>query len=150
ASKLWKSSKEQLSFAVDKDIAVDAAVGELNKMQHHLIDGQTGSGKSEVIHTLFTSLLYVNSPSDLKLILDDLNQVQMVAYEYIPHLLTPIITEPEKCISALTWAVNEMEKRYSLLAEQKLRDIKSYNQKNTGEAMPYIVVVIVELADLMM
>lgn len=150
ASKQWKSSKEQLSFAVGKDIAGDAVVGELNKMPHLLIAGQTGSGKSVMINTLLTSLLYRNSPSDMKLILVDPKQVEMAPYEDIPHLLTPIITEPEKCISALKWAVNEMEKRYSLLAEQKLRDIKSYNQKNTGEAMPYIVVVIDELADLMM
>ncbi|PLS80886.1 hypothetical protein CYG49_03940, partial [Candidatus Saccharibacteria bacterium] len=77
-------------------------------------------------------------------------QVEMAPYEDIPHLLTPVITEPEKCISALKWAVNEMERRYTLLAEQKLRNIKSYNEINKDSAMPYIVVVIDELADLMM
>jgi len=146
----WNSSSEPLSFAIGKDIAGDAVVGELNKMPHLLIAGQTGSGKSVMINTLLTSLLYRNSPSDMRLILVDPKQVEMAPYQDIPHLLTPIITEPEKCISALKWAVNEMERRYSLLAEEKLRDIRSYNVRKTDEAMPYIVIVIDELADLMM
>jgi S-DNA-T family DNA segregation ATPase FtsK/SpoIIIE len=146
----WKSVSEPLGFAIGKDIAGEAVVGELNKMPHMLIAGQTGSGKSVMINTLLTSLLYRNSPSDMRLILVDPKQVEMAPYQDIPHLLTPIITEPEKCISALKWAVNEMERRYSLLAEEKLRDIKSYNQKKQDEAMPYIVIVIDELADLMM
>lgn len=149
-AKQWKGTSEPLGFAIGKDIAGDAVVGELNKMPHLLIAGQTGSGKSVMINTLLTSLLYRNSPSDMRLILVDPKQVEMAPYEDIPHLLTPIITEPEKTISALKWAVNEMERRYSLLAEQKLRDIKTFNQKNSDEAMPYIVVVIDELADLMM
>jgi len=149
-AKQWKATTEPLSFAIGKDIAGDAMIGELNKMPHLLIAGQTGSGKSVMINTLLTSLLYRNSPSDMRLILVDPKQVEMAPYEDIPHLLTPIITEPEKTISALKWAVNEMERRYSLLAEQKLRDIRTFNQKNTEEAMPYIVIVIDELADLMM
>ena len=138
-------------------------------MPHLLVAGQTGSGKSVMINTLLTSLLYRNAPSEMKLILVDPKQVEMAPYEDIPHLLTPIITEPEKTISALKWAVNEMERRYRLLAEEKLRDIKSYNQKvqqrgrkisvedeqgnvqqHEDGAMPYIVIVIDELADLMM
>ena len=150
SSRQWNSMSEPLGFAIGKDIAGEAVVGELNKMPHVLIAGQTGSGKSVMINTLLSSLLYRNSPSDMRLILVDPKQVEMAPYEDIPHLLTPIITEPEKCISALKWAVNEMERRYSLLAEQKLRDIRSYNQQNTQEAMPYIVIVIDELADLMM
>ncbi len=146
----WKTAVEPLSFAVGKDIAGEAVVGELNKMPHLLIAGQTGSGKSVMINTLLTSLLYRNSPSDMRLILVDPKQVEMAPYEDIPHLLAPIITEPEKTISALKWAVNEMERRYDLLAEQKIRDIKSYNAKMSEEAMPYIVIVIDELADLMM
>ncbi|MDO5343508.1 MAG: DNA translocase FtsK 4TM domain-containing protein [Candidatus Saccharibacteria bacterium] len=168
-SKQWKSSREPLSFAVGKDISGDAVVGELNKMPHLLIAGQTGSGKSVMINTLLTSLLYRNSPSDMKLILVDPKQVEMAPYEDIPHLLTPVITEPEKTISALKWAVNEMERRYSLLATEKIRDIKTYNQRIAAKAkkipvqdedgfiqqhedgaMPYIVIVIDELADLMM
>ena len=168
-AKQWRNNHEPLSFAIGKDISGEAVVGELNKMPHLLIAGQTGSGKSVMINTLLTSLLYRNSPSEMKLILVDPKQVEMAPYEDIPHLLTPIITEPEKTISALKWAVNEMERRYKLLAAEKIRDIKSYNQKiqaggkkvsvadEDGHpqqvdegAMPYIVIVIDELADLMM
>jgi S-DNA-T family DNA segregation ATPase FtsK/SpoIIIE len=168
-SKQWLAESEPLAFAIGKDISGDAVVGELNKMPHLLIAGQTGSGKSVMINTLLTSLLYHNSPSDMKLILVDPKQVEMAPYNDIPHLLTPVITEPDKTISALKWAVNEMERRYKLLAEHKVRDIQSYNQKVRGSAtkitiedengieqqhengaMPYIVIVIDELADLMM
>ena len=149
-SKQWTGNAEPLGFAIGKDIGGDAVVGELNKMPHLLIAGQTGSGKSVMINTLLSSLLYRNSPSDMRVILVDPKQVEMTPYQDIPHLLTPIITEPEKTISALKWAVNEMERRYSLLAEVKVRDIKSYNGKNPEERMPYIVIVIDELADLMM
>ncbi|MGB3024044.1 MAG: DNA translocase FtsK 4TM domain-containing protein [Candidatus Saccharimonadales bacterium] len=149
-AKQWSSAIEPLSFAIGKDIAGDAVVGELNKMPHLLIAGQTGSGKSVMINTLLSSLLYRNSPADMRLILVDPKQVEMTPYADIPHLLTPIITEPEKTISALKWAVNEMERRYTLLAEVKVRDIKSYNSKKPEEPMPYIVIVIDELADLMM
>ena len=168
-SKQWKNAREPLSFAIGKDISGEAVVGELNKMPHMLIAGQTGSGKSVMINTLLTSLLYRNSPSDMKLILVDPKQVEMAPYEDIPHLLTPVITEPEKTISALKWAVNEMERRYKLLAAEKIRDIKSYNQRlatrakkipvadadgniqqHEDGAMPYITIVIDELADLMM
>ena len=169
SSKQWKNGHEPLGFAIGKDISGEAVIGELNKMPHLLIAGQTGSGKSVMINTLLTSLLYRNSPSEMKLILVDPKQVEMAPYEDIPHLLTPVITEPEKTISALKWAVNEMERRYKLLADEKLRDIKSYNQKiasgggkvgiededgnvqqHEDGAMPYIVIVIDELADLMM
>ncbi len=168
-SKQWKADSEPLAFGIGRDIAGEAVVGELNKMPHLLIAGQTGSGKSVMINTLLTSLLYRNSPSEMKLILVDPKQVEMASYEDIPHLLTPVITEPEKTISALKWAVNEMERRYKLLAEKRIKDIKTYNNKilknstkiavqddegNVQEhdegAMPYIVIVIDELADLMM
>ncbi len=169
-SKQWEGAHEPLSFAIGRDISGEAVIGELNEMPHLLIAGQTGSGKSVMINTLLTSLLYHNSPSEMKLILVDPKQVEMAPYEDIPHLLTPVITEPEKTISALKWAVNEMERRYKLLAAEKVRDIKTYNKKiQTGKgkiavkdeegnmqeheeagAMPYIVIVIDELADLMM
>jgi DNA segregation ATPase FtsK/SpoIIIE, S-DNA-T family len=148
----WQSASSNLNFAIGRDIAGEAVILELSKMPHVLIAGATGSGKSVMINTLLTSLLYRNSPSDLKLILVDPKQVELTPYNDIPHLLTPVITEPEKCISALKWAVNEMERRYSLLAEEKVRDIAGYNEhkKPAGEGMPYIVIVIDELADLMM
>lgn len=168
-SKQWTGAGEPLAFAIGKDISGQAVVGELNKMPHLLIAGQTGSGKSVMINTLLSSLLYRNSPSEMKLILVDPKQVEMAPYEDIPHLLTPVINEPEKTISALKWAVNEMERRYKLLAEHKVRDIKSYNsmvqggrtkiavqdeagntQEHENGAMPYVVIVIDELADLMM
>lgn len=163
----WRKAGEPLSFAVGKDISGRPVVGELNKMPHLLIAGQTGSGKSVAINTLLCSLLYRNAPSDMKLILVDPKQVEMMPYADIPHLLTPVIVEPEKTISALKWAVNEMERRYTLLAEERVRDIKSYNDKmkdktvglkdengnvqqvNEGH-MPYVVIVIDELSDLMM
>ena len=168
-SKQWNGSSEPLGFAIGKDISGEAVIGELNKMPHLLIAGQTGSGKSVMINTLLSSLLYRNSPSEMKLILVDPKQVEMAPYEDIPHLITPVINEPEKTISALKWAVNEMERRYKLLAEHKVRDIKTYNslvqngktkivvqdeegheQQHENGAMPYIVIVIDELADLMM
>ncbi len=165
----WRRRKEPLSFAIGKDISGLPFVGELNKMPHLLVAGQTGSGKSVMINTLLSSLLYRNAPSDMKLILVDPKQVEMAPYQDIPHLLTPVIVEPEKTMSALKWAVNEMERRYSLLAEERVRDIKTYNErakakgKKIGVAdekgnvqqvdegtMPYIVIVIDEMADLMM
>lgn len=165
----WGRADEPLTFAIGKDISGNPMVGELNKMPHLLIAGQTGSGKSVMINTLLTSLLYRNAPSEMKLILVDPKRVEMAPYADIPHLLTPVIVEPEKTISALKWATNEMERRYSLLAEEKVRDIQSYNQKITLRGkhvavedqdgnmqevdegtMPYIVIVIDELADLMM
>lgn len=168
-SKQWKSTREPLPFAIGKDISGEAVIGELNKMPHLLVAGQTGSGKSVMINTLLTSLLYRNSPSELKLILVDPKQVEMAPYEDIPHLLTPIITEPEKTVSALKWAVNEMERRYKQMAELKIKNIKDYNakiksgghkiavededgnmQQHEDGAMPYIVIVIDEMADLMM
>ena len=168
-SNQWKEANAPLGFAIGKDISGEPVVGKLNKMPHLLIAGQTGSGKSVMINTLLTSLLYRNSPSDMKLILVDPKQVEMAPYEDIPHLLTPVITEPEKTISALKWAVNEMERRYKLLAEEKVREIESYNSRLSQRGkhisvqdedgneqavsegrMPYVVIVIDELADLMM
>lgn len=146
----WKNAREPLSFSIGLDIAGETVVGELNKMPHLVIAGQTGSGKSVMINSLLCSLLYRNTPSDMKLILVDPKQVEMAPYNDIPHLLTPVITEPDKTISALKWAIGEMERRYTLLHDERVRDIKSYNQKQTGEAMPYIVIVIDEMADLMM
>ena len=146
----WKNNKTPLGFAIGRDIAGRPVVGTLDKMPHLLIAGQTGSGKSVMINTLLTSLMYRNSPSDMKLILVDPKQVELTPYAEIPHLLTPIIVEPERCISALKWATAEMERRYSALAEVGKRNIAEYNKVKKAEGMPYIVIVIDELADLMM
>ncbi len=181
----WKhSTDEPLTFAVGKDISGKAVVANLAKMPHLLIAGTTGSGKSVMTNTLISSLLYHNAPSDMKLIIVDPKQVEMVQYNDIPHLLTPIITSVEKALSAMKWAVNEMEKRYTIMAEEKVKNIVDYNTKmaaraeteakkaskkpgadekaveeptddaeateQQGERMPYIVIIIDEMADLMM
>ena len=149
-SDAWREAREPLSFAIGLGISGEPIIGELNKMPHLVIAGQTGSGKSVMINALLCSLLYRNTPADMKLILVDPKQVEMAPYNDIPHLLTPVITEPDKTISALKWATSEMDRRYTLLHDERVRDIKSYNQKQTEEAMPYIVIVVDEMADLMM
>ncbi len=166
-SQEWKKSTEPLSFAIGRDITGEIILGELNDMPHLLIAGQTKAGKSVMINTLLTSLLYHNSPSDMKLILVDPKRVEMVSYHDIPHLLTPVIVEPEKTISALKWCAQEMERRYMLLSENRAKNIQEYNatikskgrkitiadekghaQQHENGAMPYIVIVIDELSDL--
>lgn len=146
----WQNAKSPLSFVIGKDIAGAPVVGDLEKMPHLLVAGQTGSGKSVMINDILTSLLYRNGPSDLKLILVDPKQVELTPFNEIPHLLTPVITEPEKCISALKWTVAEMERRLRTMSEVGKRNITEYNNLKKEEGMPYIVVVIDELADLMM
>ncbi len=144
-----KSQKAPLTFVLGRDVSGTPMSADLAAMPHMLIAGATGSGKSVMINTLLTSLLYRNSPADMKLILVDPKRVELGLYNDIPHLLTPVIVEPEKCISALKWAVAEMERRYKLLADMGNRNIVEYNTAHKGEAMPYIVIVIDELADLM-
>ena len=163
----WQNTSGQLAFAVGKDISGRSVVADLARMPHLLIAGTTGSGKSVMTNTLLTSLLYRNSPSDLKLIIVDPKQVEMAQYDNIPHLLTPVITATDKALSAMKWAVNEMERRYSSMAEEKVKNIVDYNKKmakkavtvadadgneqqHDGGKMPYIVIVIDEMADLMM
>lgn len=149
-SREWQEATGPLNFAIGKDISGTPIIADLDKLPHILIAGQTGSGKSIMINTILTSLLYRNSPADLKLILVDPKQVELKPYDDIPHLLAPVITEPEKCISALKWAVAEMERRYRALADVSKRNIGEYNNLKKEEGMPYIVIVIDELADLMM
>ena len=149
-SREWHDIKSPLGFALGRDIAGAPIVADLAKMPHLLVAGQTGSGKSVMINDILTSMLYRSSPSDLKLILVDPKQVELTPYNNIPHLLTPVITEPEKCISALKWAVAEMERRLRTMAEVGKRNIGEYNNLKKEEGMPYIVIVIDELADLMM
>jgi S-DNA-T family DNA segregation ATPase FtsK/SpoIIIE len=144
-----KKETAPLTFALGRDVSGIPMTADLAKMPHMLIAGATGSGKSVMINTLLTSLLYRNSPNDMKLILVDPKRVELGLYNDIPHLLTPVIVEPEKCISALKWAVAEMERRYKLLAEVGNRNIVEYNKAHKEDSMPYIVVVIDELADLM-
>jgi DNA segregation ATPase FtsK/SpoIIIE, S-DNA-T family len=122
--------------------------GDLARMPHLLIAGATGAGKTISINSLIVSLLYQNSPSTLKLILIDPKRVEFTPYDNIPHLLTPVIVQPDKAVNALRWAISEMERRFDILQERGTRDILAYNGRN-HETLPYIIVVIDELADLM-
>lgn len=147
----FKKSKSHLSIALGRDVAGKPIVIDMAKMPHLLIAGATGAGKSICINGIINSFLYQNSPSDLRLILIDPKRVEFSSYNDIPHLLTPVVTEPDKTINCLKWAVDEMERRYKLLSEHGSRDIISYNQKSESAGkLPYIVIIIDELADLMM
>lgn len=170
ASSKWQENKKALKVALGRDIPGLAVIADLADMTHTLIAGATGSGKSICINAILISLLYHCLPQDLKLIMVDPKVVELSVYNGIPHLLAPVVTDPKKAAKALNWACLEMEKRYQLLAKAQVRDIKSYNEfvanhaglhksqlDNNGqlvyevmEHMPYLVVVIDELADLMM
>jgi len=152
-SKIFKNSKSPLTVALGKDIVGRPFVTDLQKLPHLLIAGTTGSGKSVGINAMILSLLYRNSPDDLKLILIDPKMLEFSIYNDIPHLLTPVIIEPKKAVIALANLVSEMERRYKLMAQEKVKNIDNYNQKakKTGlEKLPFIVIIIDELADLMM
>ena len=150
----FKKSNKKLAFALGKDIAGSCIVGDLSKMPHTLIAGATGSGKSVCINSLIISLLYKYSPEEVKLLLVDPKVVELNVYNGIPHLLIPVVTDPKKAAAALNWAVNEMTKRYNLFAEKGVRNIDSYNalfeKGEVEEKLPFIVIIVDELADLMM
>ena len=143
-----------LGIALGKDIAGVAQVADLCKMPHLLIAGSTGSGKSVCVNSIIMSLLFRSSPEDVKLLLIDPKVVELAEYNGIPHLLMPVVTEPKKAAGALSSAVQEMERRYHMFAENNVRDIKSFNKLAATdpnlEKMPYIAIIIDELADLMM
>lgn len=148
-SKIFRQADSPLTLTFGKDVAGSVVIDTLERMPHLLIAGATGSGKSIFINTLLMSLLYHNSPALVRLILVDPKRVELSVYNNIPHLLTPVIVEPEKTINALKWAVREMDKRYKILSEAGTRNIMSFNANNPNEAMPMIVIIIDELADLM-
>jgi S-DNA-T family DNA segregation ATPase FtsK/SpoIIIE len=163
----FTENHKPLLAAMGRDIAGNAVFANIAKMPHGLIAGATGSGKSVSIHTLINSLLYRCGPSQLRFIFIDPKRVELTLYRSLPHLLTPVITDPKKAIQALRWAGKEMERRYNILEEERVRDVESYHQniltpaleriKKDGleegekapEAMPYIVIIIDELADIM-
>ncbi|EFT0393840.1 cell division protein FtsK, partial [Campylobacter coli] len=152
-SEVFKNAKSPLTIALGKDIVGNAFVTDLKKLPHLLIAGTTGSGKSVGINSMLLSLLYRNSPKTLRLMMIDPKMLEFSIYNDIPHLLTPVITDPKKAVNALSNMVAEMERRYRLMAEAKTKNIENYNEKMKElgeEELPFIVVIIDELADLMM
>ncbi len=152
-SKKFADSKSKLAFAIGKDIAGEAVVGNISKLPHLLIAGTTGSGKSVCMNSLIISLLYKSEPDDVKLIMIDPKMVELGVYNGIPHLYIPVVTDPKKAAGALQWAVTEMLKRYRLFSELGVRNIDAYNEhliENGQPKIPNVVVVIDELADLML
>jgi len=145
----FKKRSSNLSICIGKDVAGKAWVADLSKMPHLLIAGSTGSGKSVAINSIIISLLYQNSPDDLKIVLVDPKKVELTSYNDIPYLLTPVITDVKKTVNALKWVVSEMERRYQLLSTRGKRNIEAYNAANKKDSIPYIVFIIDELADLM-
>ncbi|MGD9188466.1 MAG: DNA translocase FtsK, partial [Desulfobacteraceae bacterium] len=167
ASESYENSKSKLTICLGKDIVGNPVAATLDKMPHLLIAGATGAGKSVALNTMICSLLYKAAPDEVKLIMVDPKRIELSAYDGIPHLITPVVKDAKKATNALFWAVKEMEHRYELLSEKKSRHIEQYNQKILREQkrqkqsdsdpeekppkpLPYIVVVIDELADLMM
>ena len=152
-SDIYKNAKSELTLALGKDIVGDPFITDLKKLPHLLIAGTTGSGKSVGINAMVLSLLYRNSPKTLRLIMIDPKMLEFSMYNDIPHLLTPVITEPKKAIAVLANLVAEMERRYRIMSQTRTKNIESYNEKmkkDSGETLPFIVVIIDELADLMM
>lgn len=149
-AKEFRNVKSKLALALGRDVSGDPVAIDLEKMPHLLIAGSTGSGKSVCINAIICSFLFNDSPNDLRLLLVDPKRVELTNYNGIPHLLSPVITEVNKTVSALKWAVWEMERRYKMFSEQGKRNIVAYNAAPGPEGkLPYIVIVIDELADLM-
>jgi S-DNA-T family DNA segregation ATPase FtsK/SpoIIIE len=150
ASPLMKKHKSKLAVAMGINVAGQPMVADIAKMPHVLIAGSTGSGKSVCINTFMCSILFRSSPDEVKFILVDPKRVELTAYNNIPHLLTPVIVDPKKVVSALKWATHEMDSRYKKLAEVGVKNIEGYNELAGHAAMPNIVIVIDELADIML
>jgi S-DNA-T family DNA segregation ATPase FtsK/SpoIIIE len=149
-SDVMSENSSKLAVAMGLDVSGKPIVATISKMPHVLIAGQTGSGKSVCLNTFLASILFRASPSEVKFILVDPKRVELTGYNGIPHLLTPVIVEPEKVVSALRWVMAEMDRRYKLFAEAGVRNMDGYNEMSGFQALPYIVVVIDELADIML
>lgn len=149
-SPIFQNSKGELKLALGRDVSGNPVIDDLTKMPHLLVAGQTGSGKSIGINSFIISLLYQHTPETLRLILIDPKRVELTNYNNIPHLLTPVITEPSKALHSLKWTVSEMNRRYKELARNKKRNIQEYNKAFTENQLPYIIIIVDELADLMM
>lgn len=149
ASDQMKKDKNKLLVALGLDVSGTPVIANISKMPHVLIAGTTGSGKSVLMNTWISSLLFRTTPTEVKLILVDPKRVELTGYNGIPHLLTPVIVEPDKILSALKWATQEMDRRYKTFAEVGVRNIDGYNELSGFQALPYIIIFIDELADLM-
>ena len=150
----FRQRKSNMNIILGRNVAGNPILADITKMPHLLIAGSTGSGKTVCVNALITSLLYQNSPSELKFIMVDPKRVELTSYNNIPHLLTPVITDPDKAINSLKWSITEMEDRYELLSQLGARNIESYNKSvrtkyKNREPLPYIIIIIDELADLM-
>ncbi|KKR71076.1 MAG: segregation ATPase, FtsK/SpoIIIE family protein, partial [Candidatus Levybacteria bacterium GW2011_GWC2_40_7] len=149
ASDVMMKSKSKLTISMGLDVSGNPVVSDIAKMPHVLIAGTTGSGKSVMINSIIASLLFRASPEELKLILIDPKRVELTGFNGIPHLMVPVIVEADKILSALRWAIKTMDERYKIFAEKGVRNIDGFNELAGFQSLPYIVVVIDELADLM-
>lgn len=149
SSDVMRKSKSKLAVALGLDVSGSPVIADIGRMPHALVAGTTGSGKSVLVNSWICSLLFRTTPAEVKLIMVDPKRVELAGYNGIPHLLTPVIVEPDKILSALRWAMTEMESRYKQFAEVGVRNIDSFNELSGFQAMPYIIILVDELADLM-
>ncbi len=149
ASDAFRKAKSKLAVALGLDVSGEPVLADIGKMPHVLVAGTTGSGKSVLINSWICSLLFRTTPNEVRLIMVDPKRVELIGYNGIPHLLTPVIVEPDKILSALRWAMTEMENRYKQFAEVGVRNIDGFNELSGFQAMPFIVIFIDELADIM-
>lgn len=147
-SDVMRKNKSKLSVALGLDVSGNSVIADIGKMPHVLVAGTTGSGKSVLINAWITSLLFRTNPSEVRFIMVDPKRVELIGYNGVPHLLTPVIVEPDKILSSLRWATSEMEHRYKQFAEVGVRNIDGFNELSGFQAMPYIIIFIDELADL--
>jgi len=145
-----KKAKSKLTVALGLNVSGEPVIADICKMPHVLIAGATGSGKSVCIHSFINAILFRASPWEVKFILVDPKRVELTQYEGIPHLLTPVIVEPNKVLAALKWAISEMDRRYKLFAEVGVRNLEAYNELSGFAALPYILIIIDELADIIL
>lgn len=150
SAKKMKEEKSKLAFALGLNVAGEPVITDIDRMPHVLIAGATGSGKSVCINSIISTILFRASPQEVKFILVDPKRVELTIYNDTPHLLTPVIVEPEKVVSALKWAISEMERRYKIFAEVGVRNIAGYNELSGFQALPYLLIIIDELADIIL
>jgi len=149
SSNIMHKNKSKLTVSLGLDVSGNPVVADIAKMPHVLIAGTTGSGKSVLINSFISSLLFRASPAEVKLILIDPKRVELIGYNGIPHLMTPVIVEVEKILASLKWAMDEMDRRYKTFAERRVRNVDSFNELAGFQSLPYIVILVDELADLM-